>query len=141
MAANRILTSSEKQSLKNDGNFQACAKQAIEDQSIYWIGQNGVNLATEALSTRWAKSRHKAALYINQPESINSELARITERFIMYLKDWNLWDNAVNGNIMQTQVVVDFLYAQSLNGAPSPATSFSALADKYFDEEIKGILM
>lgn len=141
MAVNRVLTPEEKQTLKADPRFIAVSRQAIEDQVTFWLGQNGVNLGTEALSVRWAKSRHRAATYINQPETIASSQDRILERFIMYLKDWNLLDSTLNGNVMVPGTVIDYLIAQNAQGAPSPSTSFNALADKFFDEEIKSIFM
>jgi len=125
MAVNRVLTSDEKFILQADTRFQKLCKQSILDKSLYWTGQDG---ATPPGNDRvkWAKSRLRGQAIVRDPGQANGSTA--SEQFIIFLKNINLWDNAVV--VFDPNVVCDYMLAQG---------TFDVLSDNWMDQQIRGI--
>lgn len=124
MAVNRVLTSDEKFTLQADSRFQNLCNQAVLDKALYWTQQTGINLGTEVLSSRWAKSRLRGQAIVRDPGQTNSP----AQQFIIFLKNIQLWDSAITP--FNTTTVCDYMLAQS---------TFDTLADDWMDEQIRGI--
>ncbi|HQQ81950.1 MAG TPA: hypothetical protein PK059_02115 [Cyclobacteriaceae bacterium] len=125
MAVNRVLTGDEKFTLQNDARFQNLCKQAVYDKAMYWTGLNGVNMADAATAARWAKSRLRSQAIVVNPSQVNGNVA---QQFILFLKNIQLWDNAVVP--FSASTVCDFMAANSI---------FDTLADNWMDTNIRGV--
>jgi hypothetical protein len=56
--AQRVLTSEEKESLREDPVFVGYCQWATRDYAAYWASHDGAGLSSEAQRIKWAKDRY-----------------------------------------------------------------------------------
>lgn len=112
MAVNRVLTSAEKEILVANQDFKNQVSWALRDFASYWNDVTDANTKVGSVGyDRWAKNYSWAARAIANVTITDD--AQAPEDFGVLLKGMQLWDSAVNGNVMDVEVVIAYMVSTS----------------------------